>query len=111
MASIPALVTANGRPTTAKTRFLAGAHQLLRLDEETTTPIDATVADALLERIDTLLDTTDVVVLSDYAKGVLSDTVLQRVLALAASHHRTVIADPKRADFAVYRGATDPDAE
>jgi D-beta-D-heptose 7-phosphate kinase/D-beta-D-heptose 1-phosphate adenosyltransferase len=102
----PCLVTANGRPTTAKTRFLAGAHQLLRLDEETTTPIDPTVADALLERIDTLLDTTDVVVLSDYAKGVLSDNVLQRVLALAASHHRTVIADPKRADFAVYRGAT-----
>jgi D-beta-D-heptose 7-phosphate kinase/D-beta-D-heptose 1-phosphate adenosyltransferase len=47
-----------------------------------------------------------VIVLSDYAKGVLSDTVLQRVLALAAAHHRTVIADPKRADFAAYHGAT-----
>jgi D-beta-D-heptose 7-phosphate kinase/D-beta-D-heptose 1-phosphate adenosyltransferase len=100
------LVTAPGRPTTAKTRFLAGAHQLLRLDEETTAPIEAEVAEALLARIDTLLDAIDVVVLSDYAKGVLSDTVLAGVLALAAAHHRMVIADPKRADFAAYHGAT-----
>jgi D-beta-D-heptose 7-phosphate kinase/D-beta-D-heptose 1-phosphate adenosyltransferase len=101
-----ALVTAPGRPTTAKTRFLAGAHQLLRLDEEITAPIDAASAEALLARIDTLLDAIDVIVLSDYAKGVLSDAVLDRVLALAAAHHRTVIADPKRADFAAYHGAT-----
>ncbi len=101
-----ALVTAPGRPTTAKTRFLAGAHQLLRLDEETTSAIEAGVAEALLARIETLLDAIDVVVLSDYAKGVLCDMVLPRVLALAAAHNRTVIADPKRADFAAYHGAT-----
>jgi len=101
-----ALVTAPGRPTTAKTRFLAGTHQLLRLDEETTASIDAEVTEALLARIAALLDTIDVIVLSDYAKGVLSDTVLAHVLELAATHHRVVIADPKRADFAAYRGAT-----
>jgi D-beta-D-heptose 7-phosphate kinase/D-beta-D-heptose 1-phosphate adenosyltransferase len=101
-----ALVTAPGRPTTAKTRFLAGAHQLLRLDEETTTSIEAEVAAALLTGIDPLLEKIDVIVLSDYAKGVLSDIVLERVLALAAAHNRLVIADPKRADFAAYRGAT-----
>jgi D-beta-D-heptose 7-phosphate kinase/D-beta-D-heptose 1-phosphate adenosyltransferase len=100
------LVTAPGRPSTAKTRFLAGTHQLLRLDEETTDPIAPDIADALLERITRLIDAVDVIVLSDYAKGVLSDSVLSRVLALAATHHRTVIADPKRADFAAYRGAT-----
>jgi D-beta-D-heptose 7-phosphate kinase/D-beta-D-heptose 1-phosphate adenosyltransferase len=102
----PCLITAPARPTTAKTRFLAGTHQLLRLDEETTAPIETTIVEALLARIDALLATTDVIVLSDYAKGVLSDAVLERILALAASHHRTVIADPKRADFAAYRGAT-----
>ena len=100
------LITAPGRPTTAKTRFIAGAHQLLRLDEETTASIEAKVAEALLERITALLDTIDVIVLSDYAKGVLSDTVLARVLELAAARHCMVIADPKRADFAAYRGAT-----
>ncbi len=102
----PCLTVAPGRPTTAKTRFMAGAHQLLRLDEETTEPIDPGTAAALIAQIEGLLDATDVIVLSDYAKGVLSDPVLAHVLALAAAHRRVVIADPKRADFGAYRGAT-----
>ncbi|MGH7155811.1 MAG: bifunctional heptose 7-phosphate kinase/heptose 1-phosphate adenyltransferase, partial [Acetobacteraceae bacterium] len=65
------LVVAPGRPTTAKTRFLAGSHQLLRLDEETTEPLPADIAAALLARFQAALDWADVVVLSDYAKGVL----------------------------------------
>lgn len=100
------LTLSPGRPTTAKTRFMAGAHQLLRLDEETTAPIDAAATASLLERVDALLDTIDVVVLSDYAKGVLCDEVLGRVLALASARRKIVIADPKRADFSTYRGAT-----
>ncbi len=47
-----------------------------------------------------------VVVLSDYAKGVLSDAVLQQAIALARSRGIPVIADPKRAEFAAYRGVT-----
>src|SRR5579859_2141559 len=46
----PHLVVAAGRPTTAKTRFMVGVHQLLRLDEETTAPIDALTAQAILAR-------------------------------------------------------------
>ena len=102
----PCLTTALGRPTTAKTRFMAGSHQLLRLDEEITAPIEAEVMQGLVQQVEALLDMTDVVVLSDYAKGVLSDTVLARIMELAAARHRMVIADPKRADFGAYRGAT-----
>jgi D-beta-D-heptose 7-phosphate kinase/D-beta-D-heptose 1-phosphate adenosyltransferase len=102
----PCLTVSPGRQTTAKTRFMAGSHQLLRLDEETTVPIDAAATAALLARVEALLDTIDVVVLSDYAKGVLSDVVLGRILALGAARGRIVIADPKRADFSAYRGAT-----
>jgi D-beta-D-heptose 7-phosphate kinase/D-beta-D-heptose 1-phosphate adenosyltransferase len=100
----PALVRVPGRPTTAKTRFMSGPYQLLRLDEETTDPLDAATAAALLEQVRAGVERADVVVLSDYAKGVLCDGVLDRVLALAAG--RIVIADPKRADFTAYRGAT-----
>ena len=101
-----ALVVAPGRPTTAKTRFMAGAHQLLRLDEETSAPLDPVTAAAVLARIEAALPHTDIVVLSDYAKGVLCDAVLPAALALAARAGKTVIADPKRADFRAYRGAT-----
>jgi D-beta-D-heptose 7-phosphate kinase/D-beta-D-heptose 1-phosphate adenosyltransferase len=99
------LVIEPARPTTAKTRFMVGPHQLMRLDEETTRPIEAATAAALLERFQAALDEVDVVVLSDYAKGVLCDTVLAAVLARAKASGRLVIADPKRADFAAYRGA------
>ena len=101
-----ALVRAPGRPTTAKTRFMSGPYQLLRLDEETTDPVASATAEAIVARIEQALGRADVVVLSDYAKGVLSDPVLAAVLRLAAEQDRIVIADPKRADFSAYRGAT-----
>ena len=100
----PVLIVEAGRPTTAKTRFIAGAQQLLRLDEETTAPLTPPTAAALLARIAAVLDRVDVVVLSDYAKGVLCDAVLGPLLALAGSHRKPVVADPKRPDFAAYRG-------
>lgn len=101
-----ALVAAKDRPTTAKTRFMAGSHQLLRLDEEIVAPLDERTMAAVLARIEAILPRIDIVVLSDYAKGVLCDGVLGPVLAMAARAGRTVIADPKRPDFTAYRGAT-----
>ncbi|HVY16122.1 MAG TPA: D-glycero-beta-D-manno-heptose-7-phosphate kinase [Rhodopila sp.] len=102
----PALVTIAQRPTTAKTRFMTGSHQLLRLDEETVAPLDAAGAETVLAAVAAHLDAVDLVILSDYAKGVLCDQVLGQVLALCQTAKRPVIADPKRADFTVYRGAT-----
>jgi D-beta-D-heptose 7-phosphate kinase / D-beta-D-heptose 1-phosphate adenosyltransferase len=102
----PHLVVAAGRPTTAKTRFMAGMHQLLRLDEETTAVIDPDAELAVLRQFAGALQDADVVVISDYAKGVLSDAVLQGALSQAKAAGRLVIADPKRVDFAAYHGAT-----
>ncbi len=102
----PHLVVAPQRPTTAKTRFMVGVHQLLRLDEETTGAIDDAIGDAVLQNFAQALETTDVVILSDYAKGVLADRVLHGALARAQAAGRMVIADPKRSDFAAYQGAT-----
>jgi D-beta-D-heptose 7-phosphate kinase / D-beta-D-heptose 1-phosphate adenosyltransferase len=102
----PHLVVVPGRPTTAKTRFMVGHHQLLRLDEETTEPIDDGTAAVVLRRFADALAAADVVVLSDYAKGVLSDAVLAGALAAARSAGRTVIADPKRSEFTAYRGTS-----
>ncbi len=101
-----ALVRIDGRATTAKTRFMTGSHQLLRLDEEITDPLDSNGSSAIIEAVDSNLDAADVIVLSDYAKGVLCDGVLEAILARAKEAGRLVIADPKREDFAAYRGAT-----
>ncbi|MGH7040612.1 MAG: bifunctional heptose 7-phosphate kinase/heptose 1-phosphate adenyltransferase, partial [Acetobacteraceae bacterium] len=101
-----ALVEAPGRPTTTKTRFMSGAHQLLRLDEESTDPADPATAAALCAACDAAMAEVAVVVLSDYSKGVLAGPVLDHVIAAAAAAGRPVIADPKRVDFAAYRGVT-----
>jgi D-beta-D-heptose 7-phosphate kinase/D-beta-D-heptose 1-phosphate adenosyltransferase len=100
------LVVAPQRPTTAKTRFMVGVHQLLRLDEEITAAVEGSTAEAVLANFARALKTTDIIILSDYAKGVLADGVLQGALAQARAAGRMVIADPKRTDFAEYRGAT-----
>ena len=102
-----ALVRVPDRPTTSKTRFMTGSHQLLRLDEETTTALDAAGVAAVLGARRALPGEVDVIVLSDYAKGVLCDGVLNAILSLRrAAPDKLVIADPKRPDFAAYRGAT-----
>jgi D-beta-D-heptose 7-phosphate kinase/D-beta-D-heptose 1-phosphate adenosyltransferase len=92
-----------GRPTTLKTRFMSGAHQLLRLDEETAAPLAATDAARLLQAFADSLAEADVVILSDYAKGVLCDAVLPEAIRLARAAGKPVVADPKRADLAAYR--------
>ena len=102
----PHLVTDAGRPTTVKTRFMTGAHQLLRLDEEVASPISGGVEIALLAAYRAALAQADVVVLSDYAKGVLTDAILAAAIAMAREAGRPLIADPKRAHFGAYRGVT-----
>jgi D-beta-D-heptose 7-phosphate kinase / D-beta-D-heptose 1-phosphate adenosyltransferase len=100
----PCLVATPARPTTVKTRFVSGGHQLLRLDEEDTDAIDETTTARLLAEYSAALAQADIVVLSDYAKGVLTDHVLAGAIALARAAGKTVIADPKRATFDAYRG-------
>jgi D-beta-D-heptose 7-phosphate kinase/D-beta-D-heptose 1-phosphate adenosyltransferase len=85
---------------------MAGAHQLLRLDEEVTEKLPEPAAAALLAHVGSALGACDIVVLSDYAKGVLCDEVLQAIIEQARAAGRTVIADPKREDFTAYHGAT-----
>src|ERR1700722_560941 len=77
-----ALVRLPDRPTTSKTRFITGSHQLLRLDEETTAALDDAGAAAVLDAVERSLAKVDVIVLSDYAKGVLCDNVLTAILSL-----------------------------
>ncbi|MCW3477047.1 D-glycero-beta-D-manno-heptose-7-phosphate kinase [Limobrevibacterium gyesilva] len=96
------LVRAPGRPTTVKTRFMSGAHQLLRLDEEVTTPIEPALEADILAAYAAALPGCDIVVLSDYAKGALTDAVLARAIALAHAAGRMVVIDPKRRHFGAY---------
>ncbi|QIQ22221.1 bifunctional D-glycero-beta-D-manno-heptose-7-phosphate kinase/D-glycero-beta-D-manno-heptose 1-phosphate adenylyltransferase HldE [Zophobihabitans entericus] len=95
-------VPLSSHPTITKLRVLARNQQLIRLDfEEGFCDVDPTL---LLERVKQALPNVKVMVLSDYAKGVL--TSVQQMIQLAKQANIPVLIDPKGADFERYRGAT-----
>ena len=100
------LIVDSARPTTTKTRYVADRQQILRTDVELAAPLAAPVAETLLAQFDAALADTDVVILSDYGKGALSDAVTARAITAATAAGKRVLVDPKSRSFAKYRGAT-----
>ena len=102
------LVVDPSRPTTRKLRFVSEHHSthLLRADWELATPVGAKVEAALIKHVLAALPRVGAVVLSDYAKGVLTPRLIRAVIARARKLKKPVVVDPKRADFSIYRGAT-----
>ncbi len=100
------LVRATDRVTTRKTRFVAGGQQLLRADRETPHALSPAESEALLAPLHPVLASVKVVVLSDYAKGVLTPAVCTALVAAARARGRPVLVDPKGRDWERYRGAT-----
>ena len=94
------------RPTTEKTRMVTGAQQILRVDWESSAPIDDVIARRVLAGLEARVRAAQAVILSDYGKGMLGRTVLEGVIALARRAGVPVLVDPKGSDYARYRGAT-----
>jgi D-beta-D-heptose 7-phosphate kinase / D-beta-D-heptose 1-phosphate adenosyltransferase len=102
------LVCDPARPTTRKVRFVSEhfSTHMLRADWELASPASAEIEQKLIDAILPLLPRVDIVLLSDYAKGVLTARVLRNVIDAARKLGKRVIVDPKSANFAIYRGAT-----
>jgi D-beta-D-heptose 7-phosphate kinase/D-beta-D-heptose 1-phosphate adenosyltransferase len=96
----------SGHSTISKTRIVSRNQQLLRLDVESAGPHTEAEDQALLERSLALVQGVDAVILSDYAKGALSASLCQAVIASARERGIPVLADPKGQDFSKYAGAT-----
>jgi D-beta-D-heptose 7-phosphate kinase/D-beta-D-heptose 1-phosphate adenosyltransferase len=88
--------------TITKLRIMSRNQQLLRLDFEKSFETDD--KSELLAKFEEQVQHTDVVVLSDYSKGCLSDP--QSLILLARKYNKPIIVDPKGSDFSRYKGAT-----
>ena len=99
-------VISQGFPTITKLRIVGGRQQMLRLDSERLGLRQPGDYDCLIERVLTYLPGCHAVVLSDYAKGLLTPEVCQAVIQSARKLNIPVLVDPKSADFGRYRGAT-----
>ncbi len=100
------LIKTTGTPTTSKLRILGGNQQMLRLDTESHAPRPAEAYDELLSRFARALQIAGVVILSDYAKGVLTEEVCPCLIQNARAAGVPILVDPKSRSFAHYRGAT-----
>ena len=98
-----------GRPTITKTRVIGGHQQMLRLDREETGPFPRSAQETFLHNIIRQFQASprpEVIILSDYGKGALTESICQGVIEAARAEKIPVIVDPKGLDYEKYRRAT-----
>ena len=98
------LIKENGRPTAMKTRVVARHQQVVRFDREWNSPLEETVQSGLLKQLLLKLHDAQAVILSDYAKGVLTPELLRQLIPLLQG--KIIAVDPKPVHTKAYIGAT-----
>lgn len=94
------------RPTTTKTRVLARAQQLVRVDEEVDDDCTAEQVARITDAVTIAVNASDALILEDYNKGVLVESVIRHAIALAKARGIPIVVDPKYRNFFAYGGAT-----
>ena len=106
------VITEAGRPTTVKERYIGRAQhrhpqQMLRVDFETRQPLHGSIEQELIATAVRKIGAADIILVSDYDKGVCTPEVMARTIATAKAHGRKVLADPIRGtDYRKYRGCS-----
>ncbi|HEY0427874.1 MAG TPA: D-glycero-beta-D-manno-heptose-7-phosphate kinase [Pyrinomonadaceae bacterium] len=100
------LVPSETRRTTIKTRLVAHNQHVVRFDQETTNPITESEAETVFEKLEGFLEAASIVIISDYAKGLLTQNLLTRLIKSAKEKNKLILVDPKGKDFSKYKGAT-----
>ena len=99
------LILDPSRPTTRKMRIMSGQHHLVRVDHEIRKGLSAKSELAVIEKLEKIIHDVDVVVLEDYAKGIFSQNLVQKIVAIAKSAKKFLMVDPHQTKFAeFYKG-------
>ena len=94
------------RPTTQKSRILISNQQVLRVDREKGEDIDENLQEEILSSLKRKMRDFDAVILSDYAKGLLTPKLTKSIIKLARSEGKPILVDPKGNDYSKYQNAT-----
>jgi rfaE bifunctional protein kinase chain/domain len=100
------LMSSSTRKTSVKTRIIAHNHHIVRIDQETILDLDATEEDAACAVIRSLIGESTVVLISDYAKGFLTNKIIAEAIKIGIAASKFVTVDPKGKDFSKYAGAS-----
>jgi len=100
------LVVSPNRPTTIKTRIIAGSQHLLRLDEENDSPTFENEKQEILRLALQLAETADAIIFEDYDKGLIFRELIEKTVEVARKRDIPVTVDPKKRNFLDYQGVT-----
>ncbi len=99
------LIKLKNRPTTVKTRIVAHNQHVVRIDQENNIDLDEKQQEKIWLKFEKNLNGSDVIILSDYAKGVLTEEFTARLITKALNNNKIVLVDPKGKDYKKYSGA------
>ena len=102
----PAAIEVEGYPTIEKTRIIAGNNHILRIDTEKKFTSVGDADKIFYEMLDERIRQADIVLLSDYAKGIISEQRCRKIISVCQKIGRKVLVDPKGDNYEKYRGAT-----
>lgn len=94
------------RPTTAKTRVIADSQHIVRIDKESKEQVSQDIQKKILDYLQSIIKTVDGIILQDYNKGVLSEILIKKIIALAIKHKKLITVDPKFNNFFAYKNVT-----
>lgn len=100
------IIRSRERITTVKERVLAGYQHLLRVDSETVRPLSQMEQRSLIQHIEELMESCDVIIFEDYDKGTLNADVIEATIQTARKKGIPTVVDPKKMNFMAYRQAT-----
>ena len=100
------VVTEPGRPTTTKLRIIAHSQQVVRADDEVTTDINGEVEQRILSGLRAAIAECDVLIVSDYGKGVVTRGTISAAVSTARELGKMICVDPKESHFPSYVGVT-----
>ena len=94
-----------GRKTSKKSRLMAAKSQIVRYDHESKNDISFESVKKIFSKFQEIINGYDIILLSDYGKGVLTDTLTKEIIEYASKYDKKVLVDPKGTDYSKYKGA------
>lgn len=101
------LIVDESRPTTRKTRVMTGHHHLVRVDHEVRKNLSSETEQKIILQIEKVIASVDCVIIEDYAKGIFSLTLVEKIVALCKAKNKYLMVDPHQTKFAEFYTGVD----
>jgi len=100
------IITDDERPTTTKTRVIANSQHVVRIDKESKAYINGKIEHKILAYLESVLDKLDGIILQDYNKGILTPSLITKIISIANKKNILITVDPKFDNFFAYKNVT-----